>query len=96
MHRIELGTASYNERAQRLYERFGFKKEGVRREYVFMGRKWWDIVDYGSGRSLGGGGEGDGTFRNGAQPGIQGASWLWARDRAIGCLGGRDKCANSL
>lgn len=47
LHRIELGTISYNGAAIRLYEKVGFKKEGVKRECVFMDGKWFDMVEYG-------------------------------------------------
>jgi RimJ/RimL family protein N-acetyltransferase len=47
VHKVELGTASYNDRASGLYERLGFKQEGRRREVVFMNRQWYDLVEFG-------------------------------------------------
>jgi L-phenylalanine/L-methionine N-acetyltransferase len=35
-HRIELSTASFNEKALYLYEKVGFVKEGVLRDYTFL------------------------------------------------------------
>jgi putative acetyltransferase len=35
-HRIELSTASFNDRALHLYEKVGFVKEGVLRDYTFL------------------------------------------------------------
>ncbi len=35
-HRIELSTASFNEKALHLYEKVGFVKEGVLRDYTFL------------------------------------------------------------
>ncbi|KAK3368420.1 hypothetical protein B0H63DRAFT_528789 [Podospora didyma] len=37
--RVELGTASHNERTMRLYERLGFTMEG-RRETIYSDRRW--------------------------------------------------------
>jgi RimJ/RimL family protein N-acetyltransferase len=47
MHRVDIGTASYNDRGAALYESIGFKKEGVTREALYMNRKWWDIIEFG-------------------------------------------------
>ncbi|KAK3322894.1 acyl-CoA N-acyltransferase [Apodospora peruviana] len=47
LHRIEIGAAAYNDRAVQVYERkLGFKREGVRREAIWMDRKWHDIVEF--------------------------------------------------
>ncbi|KAI1844778.1 hypothetical protein JX265_011314 [Neoarthrinium moseri] len=42
MHRVDIGTPSFNERALALYESIGFKLEGRTREVFFMNRRWWD------------------------------------------------------
>jgi putative acetyltransferase len=34
--RIELSTATINERAIRLYEKMGFEKEGILRKYTYL------------------------------------------------------------
>ncbi|KAK4184761.1 acyl-CoA N-acyltransferase [Podospora australis] len=47
MHRVELSTASYNEKAIRMYKTLGFTEEGRKREAIYMDRKWWDMVDFG-------------------------------------------------
>lgn len=47
MHKVEIGTASYNERAAHLYQRLGFKLEGRIREVAFMDRKWYDVLEFG-------------------------------------------------
>ncbi|KAH6657795.1 acyl-CoA N-acyltransferase [Truncatella angustata] len=47
MNKVEIGTASYNDRAAALYESIGFKREGVKRQAFFMNRKYWDIIDFG-------------------------------------------------
>lgn len=47
LHRVNISTISYNERAISLYKKLGFKEEGRRREYVLFDRKWYDLVDLG-------------------------------------------------
>lgn len=47
MHRVEIGTASFNDRGAALYESIGFKREGVTREAFFMNRKWHDLIEFG-------------------------------------------------
>ncbi|CAJ2513965.1 Uu.00g020840.m01.CDS01 [Anthostomella pinea] len=47
VHSVALMTASYNERALALYEKLGFKVEGVSREAIYMDRKWYDMVQLG-------------------------------------------------
>jgi RimJ/RimL family protein N-acetyltransferase len=47
LHRLQLITISYNERAIRLYERLGFKREGTYREAVFRDGERYDIYLYG-------------------------------------------------
>lgn len=44
LHCISLFTYSYNKRAIRCYEKIGFKKTGVRREYIYMAGKYHDMV----------------------------------------------------
>ncbi|KAK4649901.1 hypothetical protein QC762_704100 [Podospora pseudocomata] len=47
MHRVELTTASYNDRAIAMYKSLGFKEEGRKRETIYMDRRWWDMVEFG-------------------------------------------------
>lgn len=47
MHRVDICTLSFNERAAALYERIGFKREGVTREVVFRNRQYWDMINFG-------------------------------------------------
>lgn len=47
LHRIQLNVISYNERAIKLYEKAGFKREGVFRELLFRDNKRYDLYLYG-------------------------------------------------
>jgi len=47
LHRVELWVFEFNERAIHLYEKLGFKKEGVHREAVYKKGKYWDVIDMG-------------------------------------------------
>lgn len=44
LHRFELESFAYNERALRCYEKLGFRREGVRREAKFHDGKFHDAV----------------------------------------------------
>jgi RimJ/RimL family protein N-acetyltransferase len=44
LHRIELESFVYNERALRCYEKLGFRREGVRREAKYHDGKFHDAV----------------------------------------------------
>lgn len=44
LHRIELEVFDYNERGLHVYEKIGFKKEGVKREAGYFNHKYHDIV----------------------------------------------------
>ncbi|WGV60887.1 GNAT family protein [Brevibacillus brevis] len=44
LHRVSLRVFSFNERAIKLYERLGFKQEGISRQFLFREGKWHDIV----------------------------------------------------
>ena len=46
-HRVELMALGWNPRAVALYERIGFRKEGIKRECLYKDGKWWD--EYGMG-----------------------------------------------
>lgn len=47
LHRIQLNVLEYNEDAIRLYERLGFKREGVYREFIHRDGKRYDMYLYG-------------------------------------------------
>ncbi|SFS65833.1 GNAT family N-acetyltransferase [Marininema halotolerans] len=44
LHRIELNVYAYNDRAIRLYEKLGFKKEGVQRDALFYDHTYHDSI----------------------------------------------------
>jgi len=44
LHRVWLGTESYNARAQRCYEKCGFIREGVEREAAFVKGEYHDGI----------------------------------------------------
>ncbi|MGO0063322.1 GNAT family N-acetyltransferase [Brevibacillus fluminis] len=44
LHRIELNVFSYNARAQHVYEKVGFVKEGVQREALFYNHQYHDSI----------------------------------------------------
>ncbi|MGH4121109.1 GNAT family N-acetyltransferase [Clostridium sp.] len=47
LHRIELTVLEYNETAIKLYEKLGFKREGVYREFIHRDGKRYDMYLYG-------------------------------------------------
>jgi RimJ/RimL family protein N-acetyltransferase len=47
LHRIQLQVIEFNKGAIVLYEKFGFKKEGVFREFVLREGKRYDLLLYG-------------------------------------------------
>ncbi|SDW71287.1 Acetyltransferase (GNAT) family protein [Marininema mesophilum] len=44
LHRVELDVFSYNERAIHVYEKLGFKKEGILRESLFYDHQYHDSI----------------------------------------------------
>ncbi|WBW97033.1 GNAT family N-acetyltransferase [Oceanirhabdus sp. W0125-5] len=44
LHRIELTVYDFNERAIHVYEKVGFKKEGVLRDYLYFNHKYYDAI----------------------------------------------------
>lgn len=44
LHRIELETFSFNKRAIHVYEKIGFKREGIKRDGWFYNHKYYDMV----------------------------------------------------
>lgn len=44
LHRIFLKVFSFNERAIKLYEKMGFKREGILRQAFYRAGNWHDIV----------------------------------------------------
>ncbi len=47
LHRVSLRVFSFNEKAIKLYEKLGFKQEGISRQYLFREGKWHDLVHMG-------------------------------------------------
>ncbi|GII61545.1 hypothetical protein Skr01_16300 [Sphaerisporangium krabiense] len=45
VHRVDLGVYPHNSGAIRLYERFGFRREGVLRETTLAGDQWWSTIN---------------------------------------------------
>ncbi|GFF54253.1 uncharacterized N-acetyltransferase YnaD [Aspergillus udagawae] len=44
LHRVELTVSEWNERAQKVYQRLGFVSEGRKRQCVWKGGRWWDLI----------------------------------------------------
>lgn len=44
LHRVELEAFSFNERAIHVYEKIGFKREGIKRDGWFYNHKYYDMV----------------------------------------------------
>jgi len=44
LHRIELDAFAFNKRALHVYEKIGFKSEGIRRDACFFYNKYYDMV----------------------------------------------------
>ncbi|MFC8685206.1 GNAT family N-acetyltransferase [Brevibacillus porteri] len=47
LHRVSLRVFSFNEKAIKLYDRLGFKQEGISRQFLFREGKWHDLVHMG-------------------------------------------------
>jgi RimJ/RimL family protein N-acetyltransferase len=47
LHRVQLTVFSYNERAIALYEKLGFQREGVYREFIQRDGRRYDMYLYG-------------------------------------------------
>lgn len=47
LHRIYCGTSELNVGMQKLANKLGMKKEGLRKEAIFKNGKYFDIVEYG-------------------------------------------------
>jgi RimJ/RimL family protein N-acetyltransferase len=44
LHRVELAVYAFNERALHVYEKLGFKREGVQRDYLYWNFKYHDAI----------------------------------------------------
>lgn len=47
MHRVGVQVLGFNTGAKRLYERLGFKQEGVTRDMFWHAGRWWDDIQLG-------------------------------------------------
>ena len=47
LHRVELKVLASNERAQHVYEKCGFSKEGIIRKAVYKNGEFVDLLLYG-------------------------------------------------
>ena len=47
LHRVGLGVFAHNTAAVRLYERLGFVREGVVRDYAGVNGEWWSSIEMG-------------------------------------------------
>jgi RimJ/RimL family protein N-acetyltransferase len=47
IHRVGIRVFEYNEGARRLYEKIGFKEEGVSRQMFWHAGRWWDDIQFG-------------------------------------------------
>ncbi|TFB13458.1 N-acetyltransferase [Filobacillus milosensis] len=47
LHRVSLRVFSFNDKAIKMYEKLGFKEEGISRESLFRNGNWEDIVHMG-------------------------------------------------
>lgn len=47
LHRVHCGTSTENKGMQRLAEKLGMSKEGVRKEAIFNDGKYHDIIEFG-------------------------------------------------
>lgn len=47
LHRVQLTVYSYNDRAIRMYEKLGFQREGVYREFLLRDGRHYDMLLYG-------------------------------------------------
>lgn len=46
-HRVVASTRAENVASQRVLEKAGFRREGLRREHLHVKGRWWDIVVFG-------------------------------------------------
>jgi RimJ/RimL family protein N-acetyltransferase len=47
VHRVSIGTMSFNVRALALYKKVGFVEEGRKRESCYLDLQWWDAIELG-------------------------------------------------
>jgi RimJ/RimL family protein N-acetyltransferase len=47
LHRVSLRVFSFNDNAVKMYEKIGFKHEGVSRQCIFRDGNWHDIIQMG-------------------------------------------------
>ena len=44
LHKVYLRVEEYNARAQRAYEKCGFRRDGVFRDHTFLGGRYYDSI----------------------------------------------------
>ncbi|GLI05476.1 aminoglycoside N(6')-acetyltransferase [Paenibacillus tyrfis] len=44
LHRVELSVYAFNDRAIHVYEKLGFKREGVQRDYLYWNHQYHDAI----------------------------------------------------
>lgn len=44
LHRIELEVYAFNERAHKAYKKCGYREEGIKRDGVYLGGKYHDVI----------------------------------------------------
>ena len=47
LHRVEIRAFGWNTGARKLYEKIGFKHEGIHRELLWHNGRWWDDYEFG-------------------------------------------------
>lgn len=47
IHRVGIQVLGFNVGAKRLYERLGFKQEGISRDMFWHAGRWWDDIQFG-------------------------------------------------
>lgn len=46
LHRVGISAFEWNDGAVRLYEKLGFKREGVSRDFIWFDGRWWDGINF--------------------------------------------------
>lgn len=46
LHRVGISAFAWNTGAIRLYEKLGFKREGIQRDFMWFNGRWWDGINF--------------------------------------------------